>query len=140
MLDVSPLEKAIGQLKESLDYAHSPLAQRDAGVARQFRASSIQAFECTYELCHKMLKRYLQATDPNPDRIKTLSFQDLIRTGADRGLLLHSLDVWHTYRHYRSLTSHTYDETKADKVFDHIKNFLEDAVFLLQQLNTRLSA
>ena len=93
MIDISPLEKAIAQLQESLNYADSDLAKYDARLARQFRSAAIQAFEYTYELSHKMLKRYLEATEPTPESIDAMSFQELIRTGAEKGLLLHSWDV-----------------------------------------------
>ncbi|MDX1918390.1 MAG: nucleotidyltransferase substrate binding protein [Candidatus Caenarcaniphilales bacterium] len=59
-------EKAIGQLKESLVHTNSHSARQDPGLARQFRAASIQAFEFTYELAYKTLKRYLEHTEPNP--------------------------------------------------------------------------
>jgi hypothetical protein len=60
MIDISSLENAIEQLKESLEYAGSSLAKNNRGLAKQFRSSSIQAFEFTYELAHKTLKRYLE--------------------------------------------------------------------------------
>lgn len=139
MIDLSSLEKAIGQLQKSINYAHSDLAQNDPDIAQQFRAAAIQAFEYTYELSHKMLKRYLEATEPSPAMIDAMSFQELIRTGAEKGLLLHSWDVWHFYRQCRSITSHTYDQKKAEEVFHHIPGFLADAVFLYDQLQKRQS-
>ncbi|MFN9322292.1 MAG: HI0074 family nucleotidyltransferase substrate-binding subunit [Holosporales bacterium] len=137
MIDISPLEKAIAQLQESLNYADSDLAKYDARLARQFRSAAIQGFEYTYELSHKMLKRYLEATEPTPESIDAMSFQELIRTGAEKGLLLHSWDVWHFYRQCRSITSHTYDEEKADDVFSRLKDFLEEAAFLCAQIKKR---
>jgi nucleotidyltransferase substrate binding protein (TIGR01987 family) len=137
MIDLSSLEKAIAQLKKSLDYADSDLAQNDPDIAQQFRAAGIQAFEYTYELAHKMLKRYLEATEPTPESIDAMSFQELIRTGAEKGLLLHSWDVWHFYRQCRSITSHTYDEAKAEDVFSRLKDFLEEAAFLCAQIKKR---
>ncbi|MFZ4761577.1 MAG: HI0074 family nucleotidyltransferase substrate-binding subunit [Alphaproteobacteria bacterium] len=137
MIDISAQEQAIERLKESLHYAASPLAQQDAGLARQFMASSIQAFEFTYELAHKMLKRYLEATEASPASIDAMSFQELIRTGAEKGLLQHSWDQWKHYRHFRSVTSHSYNEKKAEEVFEHIPAFLQEAEFLHDQIKKR---
>lgn len=139
MINISAFEKAIEQLKESLGYADSEMAQKNNGLARQFRASSIQAFEYTYELAHKMLKRYLEDIDPNPALIDEMSFQDLIRTGAERGLLLNSWDEWKDYRKSRGATSHTYDEKKAEEVFQNLPGFLKEAEFLRDQISKRQS-
>lgn len=134
MLDFSSLSKAIAQLETSLGFAKSDLAQSDIRLAVQFRSAAIQAFEYTYELCHKLLKRYLEATDPSPQTIDAMNFQDLIRTGAEKGLLKNSWDVWHFYRKARGKTSHTYSETTAEEVFAIIPDFLEEARFLRDKL------
>jgi hypothetical protein len=55
MIDIASLEKAIAQLETSLKYSESDLAKKDEGIAKQFRAAAIQAFEFTYEVSHKML-------------------------------------------------------------------------------------
>jgi hypothetical protein len=65
------------------------------------------------------------------------SFPELIRTGSERGLLLSGWDVWKGYRTARGITSHTYDEARADQVFAVIPQFLQDARYLLAQLQER---
>ncbi len=137
MIDISALENAIQQLETSLNYTESDLAKSDAGIAKQFRAASIQAFEFTYELSHKMLKRYLETTEPSPDIFDDLAFQDLIRLGAERGLLLNSWDCWKDYRKARGTTSHSYNESSAEDVFASIPAFLADARYLRDQINQR---
>jgi hypothetical protein len=62
-LDYSPLGSAFAQLEKSLAYAHSPAALADSGLREQLRNSVIHCFEFTYELCWKMLKRYLEQTE-----------------------------------------------------------------------------
>ena len=103
------------------------------------RDASIQRFEFTYELSHKMLKRFLEATSPTPGEIDKLSFQDLIRTGSERGILLNGWPRWRDYRHARSITSHTYDEQKAHEVFAIIPAFLDEARHLCERLTAELS-
>ena len=56
-LDLSPLQNAVSQLEEALDLYGSELAEGDPRLKRHLRAAVIQAFEFTYELSFKMLKR-----------------------------------------------------------------------------------
>ncbi|MNX75741.1 Nucleotidyltransferase substrate binding protein like protein [compost metagenome] len=137
VLDFSPLANAITQLEKSQAYYHSGLAARDQELARQFRAAAIQAFECTYELAWKMLKRYLEHSLPNPAEVDEMPFPNLIRTGNEQGLLLSAWPVWRDFRKARGMTSHTYDEQKAEEVFAVIPAFLDDVRFLLQRLRER---
>ena len=136
-LDVSALEKAIAQLEEALQYCASDLAARDDKLALHLRAGAIQAFEFTYELSLKMLKRYLTFTAENPNIVNELSFNELIRIGYEKGLILSELVTWKEFRKDRGTTSHTYDEIKAKEVFDNIDFFLQDAKYLLDQLIKR---
>jgi len=136
-LDFSPLSKAINQLEKSLNYATSPLAENDPGLFEQLRNSVIQCFEFTYELSHKMLKRFLEETAASSTDISSGSFQDLIRTGNEKGLLRSDWRVWRTYRQARNNSSHTYDENKAEQVYQIAADFLLEAKHLYQQLIAR---
>ena len=77
-LNIGSLEKAILSLEAAL--ARHDLIPDDDMV----RDACIQRFEFTYELSHKMLKRFLEATSASPEEIDRLSFQDLVRTGSER--------------------------------------------------------
>ena len=136
-LDFSSLHNAINQLEKSLEYASSPLAQSDPGLFEQLRNSVIQCFEFTYELSHKMLKRYLEETAANPEEIDVSSFQNLIRTGSEKGLLRSDWLNWKEYRQARTNSSHTYDEDKAEAVYAIAPDFLQEARYLYQQLMER---
>jgi nucleotidyltransferase substrate binding protein (TIGR01987 family) len=103
----------------------------------QIRDGLIQRFEFTYELSHKMLKRFLELTSASPANIDELAFQDLIRTGNEQGLLLSDWTKWKKYREMRSRTSHTYDESVALQVVAEIPMFLQEARFLNKQLHSR---
>ena len=81
ILDLSSLQKAIAQLEEALEYCQSDLAKNDARLAQHLRAAAIQAFGFTYELSFKRLKRFLEATEPNPDSLDEMSFNEIIRKG-----------------------------------------------------------
>ena len=135
-LDYSPLKNAITQLEKSLEYANSPLAQ-DPGLFEQLRNSVIQCFEFTYELSHKMLKRYLEATAANPAEIDFGSFQNLIRTGSEKSLLRSDWSRWKEFRQARTDSSHAYDEKKAEEVYRIAPDFLLEARHLYRQLMAR---
>lgn len=132
-LDFSPLDKAIARLEEGL--ARYRLDVSDT----QIRDGLIQRFEFTYELSHKMLKRYLEAVSPTPAQYDGMPFQDLIRTGNEQGLLRGDWPAWRQYREMRSRTSHTYDEDVALEVVAGIPAFLAEAAHLRDQLKARLA-
>ncbi len=136
-LDFSPFGNAIGQLEKSLGYAHSPIAESDPGLREQLRNSVIQCFEFTYELSHKMLKRYLEEIAASPEEIDSTTFQNLIRMGNEQGLLRSEWSKWRTYRQARNESSHTYDKLKAEAVFQVAHDFLDEARYLYQQLSAR---
>ena len=132
-LDIRSLEKAVDRLQEGLDRY-----RRDT-TDTQIRDGLIQRFEFTYELSHKMLKRYLEATSASPEQYDAMPFPDLIRSGNEQGLLLGDWPRWRAYREMRSRTSHTYDEEVALAVVAGIPDFLEEAVQLRDRLRARLA-
>lgn len=138
-LDYTPLGNAIAQLEKSLAYAHSPAALADPRLREQLRNSVIHCFEFTYELCWKMLKRYLEETEANPADMDMGTFQNLIRLGNERGLLRTDWSQWKTYRQARTDSSHTYDAAKAEAVFSIAPDFLMEAQALLLELTRRSS-
>jgi nucleotidyltransferase substrate binding protein (TIGR01987 family) len=132
LLDTRSFAKAVARLGEGL--------QRYLGDTRdtQIRDGLVQRFEFTYELAHKMLKRYLEAASPSPELIDAMAFQDLVRTGNEQGLLRSDWPRWRTYRLLRGKTSHTYDEAIALEVVAEIPDFLDEARHLLDRLNERI--
>lgn len=131
-LDITPLRNAATRLREGLErYA------RDTGDT-QIRDGLIQRFEFTYEISHKMLKRFLAAISASPGEFDEMSFADLIRTGNERGLLKGDWPAWRVYRDMRAKTSHTYDEDVALEVVAQIPAFLEETECLIARLQERL--
>jgi len=137
-LQITPYEKALDQLKKSLDYMGSPMAKKDVSLHAQFRGAAIQAFEYSYELAVKMIRRQLAQMVPNPQDLAQMTFADLIRTAADAGLI-DNVKPFLKYRDARNQTSHTYDEDKASDVAKVVPDFYKDASFLLEQLRKRNS-
>jgi len=136
-LDFTPLGNAINQLEKSLQYATSDAARADPGLFEQLRNSVIQCFEFTYELSHKMLKRYLEETAANPEEFDLSTFQNLIRSGNEKGLLRSDWLRWKDYRQARTNSSHAYDGVKAEQVYAIAPDFLEEARHLYKQLLER---
>jgi nucleotidyltransferase substrate binding protein (TIGR01987 family) len=131
MIDTASLIKAL----QTLDVALEALARAPADAF--IRDASIKRFEYSYELSHKLLRRYLEASEP--EGVSELSFPKLIRLGYERGLLAESWDVWEGFRDARNTTSHAYNEAKARDVVDKIPAFAKAARFLAAQMEGRQS-
>ena len=132
MLDIAPRDKAVTRLREGLARYRQDITDT------QIRDGLIQRFELTYELSHKLLRRYLSAVAPSPEQVHSLTFQDLIRAGSDQGLLRGDWPRWRTFREMRTRTSHTYDEETALQVVAAIPDFLAEAEHLRDELARRL--
>ncbi len=123
-LDLTSLSSAIAQLTAGL-------AQADADRSDELaRDGVIQRFEYTYELSWKMLRRHLEQTAADPAALDAMSFQKLIRTGAEQGLLRSGLGTRKHFRRVRGVTSLLYDSEKAAEVYAVVPTFLEEVRFL----------
>ena len=131
-VDTTPLSNAVARLAEGLERY-----LRDVSDI-QIRDGLIQRFEFTYELSHRMLKRFLESVSASPGEYDAADFQYLVRSGNEQGLLLGDWSVWRTYRDMRAKTSHTHDERIAIEVVKGIAPFLEEARFLLGRIGDRL--
>ena len=132
-LIIEPLEKALNSLKES--WAEFQKDTNNTFV----RDSVIQRFEYTYELSHKILRRFLSETESSREEILQMLFFDLIRLGCKRGLLLNELEMWNKYRKARNLTSHNYDEFNAEHILLIIPPFIEDINYELIKIREKLN-
>lgn len=132
-LDLDPLFNAVNRLEEGwLRY------QQDT-ADEQIRDGLIQRFEFTYEISHKMLRRFLMHTSASPEQFREMAFQDLIRSANEQDLLLGDWPDWRRYREMRSKTSHTYDEAVALEVVAGIPAFMDEARHLANRLQARLA-
>ena len=131
LLDLTSFEKALERLKEGITRYEQDTSDT------QIRDGLVQRFEFTYEISHKMLKRYLEMASPTPEEFDGIAFQDLIRKGNEMELLLSDWSVWKKYREMRGKTSHTYDEKVALEVVEFIPRFLEEAGFLCKKIHEK---
>ena len=131
-LDVGSLVNAVARLREGLE------RHRREPHDEQLRDGLIQRFEFTYELSHRMLRRYLRMVAASPDIHGQMPFQDLIRTANEQGMLRGDWPAWRRYRDMRARTSNTYAAAVAAQVVAGIPDFLAEAMYLLDQLQQRL--
>ncbi|MBI2981066.1 MAG: nucleotidyltransferase substrate binding protein [Deltaproteobacteria bacterium] len=131
---LTPLEKALKQLEKGLQYLASIESQKDNELREQFRAAVIQAFEFSFELSWKLLKRYLE--NYGLEKVDGFTTKQLFRVGFEQGLI-RDPNAWFGYLEKRNLTTHTYDGAVAERVYEGAKEFLGDAQNLLQKLKSK---
>ena len=134
-IDLSTLRKALAMLTEALTFwAAQPIG---APLKPHLRLAVIQSFEFSYELSVRRLRRVLIERSESADRVADLSFNDLLRAGADAGLLADATQ-WREWREMRNATSHAYDEARAQAVAERAAAFAEDAAALLVAMERNL--
>ncbi len=113
------------RLKERIKDYLKAVIQLEKAVKRPFdefmRDSVIQRFEFTYELAWKMLKLRLEA-----ESIEVTSPKQALQVG-----FIIDGNAWSELQKNRNLTSHTYDEKLADKVYAYI---VQQGLALFQHL------
>jgi nucleotidyltransferase substrate binding protein (TIGR01987 family) len=132
-LDPTSLGNAVERLREGLTRHQREPADE------QLRDGLIQRFEFTYELSHRLLRRYLRETAASPEDIDQMPFADLIRAGNAQGLLRGEWAAWRQFREMRARTSHTFDAQVASQVASAIPGFLEEAEHFYAELQRRLT-
>lgn len=93
------------------------------------RDSAIQRFEFTFELFWKSLKAYAEQAG-----VPVYSPKDSIRTAFQLGVLPEHSD-WLQMLEDRNLTSHTYNEVKADIIHSHLPAYVR----LIRQAQAELT-
>ena len=128
-----PLEKALITLKEAW-------VEFQKNTTNTFvRDSVIQRFEYTFEMAHKILRRFLAETESNRTEVSEMFFNELIRLGCKRNLLLNDLETWDKYRKLHNLTSHDYDEYNTENIILIIPVFMEDIEYELVKIREKAS-
>jgi nucleotidyltransferase substrate binding protein (TIGR01987 family) len=103
---------------------------------QELRDAVIQRFEYTYEISWKMMKRKIEMEAASPPSIDALSFKDLLREAAEKGLIA-DIEPWFEYREARNRTSHSYDEESAKQVYETALHFLEDSKLLFKKIEEK---
>ena len=83
-----------------------------------------------------MLKRRIELDALTPTEADFGNKRSLWRICAEKGLI-RDVEAWFEYRGMRNNTAPTYDQAKAEQVYQGISPFLEDAKDLLTRLEER---
>ena len=81
------------------------------------KAGTIHAFEFCFELTWKVMKKLLQERGKIANSPK-----EVFRMAALEGFI-DNLDLWFDFLQKRNLTTHTYEETEAEKVLQVLEVF-----------------
>jgi len=137
MLDLSSLRKAIASMERALNFADERLASKNISLeeVEVIKAGVIQNFEFTYELCWKFMKRWLEI-NLMPGLLDGATRKELFRYALEHKLIK-DFSAWVRYHELRNTTSHTYNRDVADEIYLNSKNFLKDAIYLIEALEAR---
>ncbi len=135
-LELTSFRDAFAALERSMTFLTSANAKKDPLLHEQFRNSAIQCFEFTHELAFKMMKRQLEQMSPDPAAIDKMAYMDIVRSAAEAGLVT-DVARFKDYRDKRNITSHTYNQAKAEKIEAILPNFRDDMRSLLAELEKR---
>lgn len=135
-LDLTSFRDAFGALERSMAFLASESAKKDPLLREQFRNSAIQCFEFTHELAFKMMKRQLEQMTADPSAVDKMAYMDIVRSAAEAGLV-DAIGRFKDYRDKRNITSHTYNQAKAEQIAALLPAFLGDMRRLLAELEKR---
>jgi nucleotidyltransferase substrate binding protein (TIGR01987 family) len=137
MLDLSSLKKAISSMQRAQNFVDERLASGNISPDEHelIKAGIIQNFEFTYELCWKFMKRWLEL-NISPGLLDGVTRKELFRNALEHKLIS-DFEAWVRYHELRNISSHTYNEDAADKIYSIAKDFLEHAILFLKALEAR---
>ncbi len=132
-LNFDSLTKSIDVLKRSISSFDNYSKDLNNDLIDTLKSGIIQHFKVAYEQSWKMIQRWLKEnySPENADNPRTR--KELFRIAAKVNLIRDPLP-WFSYGDARNMTSHTYDQLKADSVYKTAREFVEDAEYLLRQL------
>lgn len=140
-LDLTSLADAIQQLEQVVARTNDAayMSQQDEISMNLIRSGVIQHFEVAFELSWKFMQRWLRENVSTEDADFPRSRKELFRLAA-RHQLIEDPTTWFSYSDARNITSHTYNKAEADKVYQQAAPLLNDAKYLLQQLEASNNA
>ena len=119
-IDITPLLEA----KKTLDFG---IANAKSDLEK---AGAIQAFEYTYELCWKTMKRILANQN-----IETSIPKDIFRTAAQFNLI-EDAEIWFEFIKKRNETVHTYNKKTAEEIFQFLPAFQKAVEKFINKIQT----
>ena len=136
-IDLSSLSRALAVLDEALVFWNGE--PEASPLKRHLRSAVVQSFDFTYELCVRSLRRVLMERAISAGPAADVSFNDLMRLGADAGLIADPIG-WRRWREARNATSHAYNEARAIELALAAVVFASDARSLLAKMEASLAS
>jgi len=99
------------------------------------RAGVVWYFEATYELCWKLMVRWMNE-NVTPGIADGVTRRHLFRLAAEQRLI-EDVDQWMHHHQWRSPIPYTYGYDRAEAVYHAAIDFVQDARDLLQALEAR---
>ncbi len=117
-INISPLLKAQNNF---INYQVDMITDRD-------KAGAVQAFEYSFELCWKILKRVLKS------RFLEVNSPKSVFREAAKEKLIPDPEVWFTFQELRNKTSHTYNEHILEEIIAAFPEFTKELNTLIKVL------
>ncbi len=132
-LDLTSLEKALTSLSQLYQRVSDEtfMSKQDQVIRFGLQAGLIQNLEFTYEVCWKMMKRWLETNAG--ENVEGVTRRELFRMAAENRLI-DNVDAWMTFRELRNQTSHRYNSKLAEDAQALIADFIHAAERLLDYL------
>mgnify|MGYP006284598451 CR=1 FL=1 len=134
-IELTSLRKAVEALERSLLTAReSPgLDNLEPSVREAVKAGVIKHFEVAYEQSWKFMQRWLRENAAPNEAEYPRTRKDLFRMAARYGLISDP-EPWFVFADARNISTHTYDEYRADEVYLVAGSFLPHVSELLDNL------
>lgn len=130
MAEIESVKLSLVALKKAIHSFESALIPEPKNDRE--RDGAIQRFEFTFELAWKTGKKVLKLLG-----IEETSPREVIRElGSQR--LIASAESWILFLNLRNISSHVYNESQANEVFEKSKGFLPEVKALFQSIETRV--
>jgi len=124
---MNPREVDLTEFKKAISSFQAALLAEKNDLTRD---ATIQRFEFCIELAWKSAKKVLGLLSGAPKTI--------VREMGKDGLI-EDVDVWLNYIELRNLSTHTYQELLAEKVYQACPLFLLDVKKLLDKMQSRIT-
>lgn len=131
-LKLDSLEKSLHALTEVLAASENDerMSQFSYFERIAIRAGVLKHFEITYELCWKLIARWLNE-NISPSAADGIPKRQLFRLAAENRFI-QDVEKWMQYHEGRNVTSHVYDFEQAELIYQITGDFVHDARALLR--------
>lgn len=126
-------EERITDLRNALERLNEAIEDSKTYKLETLKDSVIQRFEFSLELSWKVLKNYLNAQGV----LEATTPKQTIKEAFAKGVI-ENAEIWIDMLNDRNLTSHTYNQTDADAIYENIVTiYYAEMLDNLEKLETK---